>query len=176
MAKTTIHTSATRTQTTHAPVTPTGAGCPTTSRAGQAQRKQVVALSRAMERIEGRRPPRCKLVSSTGEEAVVPHSVFNLLYRLVGAMASGEAVRVISVAQVLTTQQAADILHVSRQYLVRLLEEERIPCTKTGAHRRLRAADVLAFKLERDASRRAGLRELSQMTQDFGGYDVEFDT
>ena len=56
--------------------------------------------------------------------------------------------------------------------LVRLLDEGRMPCRKTGKHRRLRIKDVLAFK-ERDRDRRAGLRELSRLTQDFAGHDAE---
>jgi hypothetical protein len=56
---------------------------------------------------------------------------------------------------------------------VRLLEEGRIPFRKTGKHRRLRIDAVLGFKEKRDRDRRAGLRELSQMSQEFGGYDAE---
>jgi excisionase family DNA binding protein len=70
-------------------------------------------------------------------------------------------------------QQAAGLLNVSRQYLVRLLNEKKIPYTKVGKHRRLRIEDVLSFKERRDRDRRAGLRELSQVTQEFGGYDAE---
>ena len=62
---------------------------------------------------------------------------------------------------------------MSRQYLVRLLEGGRIPFRKTGKHRRLRIGDVLAYKAQRDKDRRAGLRELSRLTQEFGGYDAE---
>jgi excisionase family DNA binding protein len=72
-----------------------------------------------------------------------------------------------------TTQQAPDSLNVSRQYLVRLLDDGRISFRKTGKHCRLRIEDGLSFKEERDKDRRAGLRELSQMTQEFGGYDSE---
>lgn len=80
---------------------------------------------------------------------------------------------VVPVGKEVTTQQAADLLNVSRQYLVRLLEERRLPFRKTGKHRRLRIEDVLTFKSQRDKDRRAGLRELSQVTQEFGGYDAE---
>jgi excisionase family DNA binding protein len=79
----------------------------------------------------------------------------------------------VPVGKEVTTQQAADLLNVSRQYLVRLLDEGRIPFRKTGKHRRLRIEHVLQFKEKRDKDRRAGLRELSQMTQEFGGYDSE---
>ena len=79
----------------------------------------------------------------------------------------------IPVGKELTTQQAADLLNVSRQYLVRLLDEGQLPFRKTGKHRRVRIEDVLIFKDARDAKRQTGLRELSQLTQDLGGYDAE---
>ena len=62
---------------------------------------------------------------------------------------------------------------MSRQYLVKLLDEDKIPFRRTGKHRRLRVEAVLEFKEKRDKDRRAGLRELSKMTQEFGGYDSE---
>ena len=96
-----------------------------------------------------------------------------MLERVAEVLARGDSITVVPVGREATTQQAADLLNVSRQYLVRLLEEERIPFRKTGKHRRLRIEDVLAFKEKRDKDRRAGLRELSQMSQEFGGYDAE---
>jgi excisionase family DNA binding protein len=80
---------------------------------------------------------------------------------------------VVPVGKELTTQQAADLLNVSRQYLVRLLDEGRILYTRTGKHRRLRFAEVLAFKERRDAERRVALRDLTQLTEDADGYDHE---
>jgi len=73
----------------------------------------------------------------------------------------------------ITTLQAANLLNVSHEYLVRLLDEGRIQARKTGEHCRLRVEDVLAFKEQRDNDRRAGLRELTRMTEEFGGYDSE---
>ncbi len=72
-------------------------------------------------------------------------------------------------------QQAADLLNVSRQYLVRLVDEGRLPSTKTGKHRRLRLADVLAFKASRDKVRKASLRALTRATEAVGGYEAERD-
>lgn len=71
----------------------------------------------------------------------------------------------------LTTEQVAILLNVSRQYVVRLLDEGRIPFHRTGTHRYLHVEDVLAFKKIRDEARRAKLQQLSEMTQEFGGYD-----
>lgn len=84
-----------------------------------------------------------------------------------GSRSAGEGGREV------TTQQAADLLNVSLEHLVRLLDENRIPFSKTSKDRRLRIADVLEFKETRDKARRGGLRELSRMTQEFGGYDAE---
>lgn len=101
----------------------------------------------------------------------VPASVLHLLEQFATVLARGDEARVVSVAAELTTRQAADLLNVSRQYLVRLLDGQCIPFRRVGAHRRLRADDVLRFKAERDRDRRTGLRELTRMTQELGGYD-----
>lgn len=140
------------------------------------QQAQVAALSRAMEgmvQTPKRRAPKCQLVGPNGEATSIPESVFYVLERVAEVMARGDSITVVPVGKEVTTQQAADLLNVSRQYLVRLLDEGRIPFRKTGKHRRLRIEEVLAFKEERDKDRRAGLRELSRLTQDFGGYDAE---
>jgi excisionase family DNA binding protein len=140
------------------------------------QQAQVAALSRAMEEMvqpPKPRAPRCQLVGPNGEATSIPESVFYVLERVAEVMARGDSITVVPVGKEVTTQQAANLLNVSRQYLVRLLDEGRIPFRKTGKHRRLRIEDVLAFKEERDKNRRAGLRELSRLTQDLGGYDAE---
>ena len=140
------------------------------------QQAQVVALSKALEGMvhpPKRRAPKCQLVGPKGEVIALPASVFYLLERVVEVLARGDSITVVSVGREVTTQQAAGLLNVSRQYLVRLLDEGRIAFRKTGKHRRLRIEDVLEFKEKRDKDRRAGLRELSRMTQDFGGYDSE---
>lgn len=139
------------------------------------QHAQVVELSKVLEGIshgKSRGAPRCQLVGPAGP-IPLPESVFYVLERVAEVMAKGDSITVVPVGREVTTQQAADLLNVSRQYLVRLLDEQRIPFRKTGKHRRLRIEDVLAFKEKRDKDRRAGLRELSRMTQEFGGYDPE---
>jgi excisionase family DNA binding protein len=120
-----------------------------------------------------RQAPRCELVAPDGRRIALPEPLFYVLERVAEIMARGDSITLVPVGKEVTTQQAANLLNVSRQYLVRLLEEGRIPYRKTGKHRRLRIEDVLAFKEKRDRDRRAGLRELSQMTQELGGYDAE---
>lgn len=140
------------------------------------ERAQVVALSRALEGIGSSAQthgPNCQLVGPTGEILPLPESVFYVLERVAEVLARGDSITVVPVGREVTTQQAADLLNVSRQYLVRLLDEGRLPFRKTGKHRRVRIEEVLRFKEHRDKDRRAGLRELSQMTQEMGGYDSE---
>ena len=140
------------------------------------QQAQVVALSRALEGmvVEPRhRAPDCRLVGPDGTSIALPPSVFYVLERAAEVMARGDSITIVPVGRELTTQQAADLLNVSRQYLVRLLDAGRIPFRKTGTHRRVRIEDVLAFRETRDRDRREALRELSRMTEEYGGYDAE---
>lgn len=140
------------------------------------QREQVAAFSRLLDDVAHSprgKSPRCTLTGPGGQAVPIPETLFYLIERIAEVLARGDAITVVPVGKELTTQQAADLLNVSRQYLVRLLDEERIPHRKIGKHRRLRIEDVLSFKRTRDRDRRAGLRQLSRLTQEFGGYDAE---
>lgn len=101
-------------------------------------------------------------------EVELPAELVPLLLEILGQMANGNGVRVVPVHAELTTQQAADILNTSRPYLVKLLEAGTIAFHFTGAHRRVRLGDLLAYKQVRDAERRALLDELTAEAQDLG--------
>jgi excisionase family DNA binding protein len=71
----------------------------------------------------------------------------------------------------LTTQQAADVLNVSRPFLVKLLDQGKIPCRKVGSHRRVLFADIMAYKKQNNHQRLQALEELSALDQELGlGY------
>jgi excisionase family DNA binding protein len=95
--------------------------------------------------------------------SAIAHAIFEVLEHF----ARGEAIQVVSVAQDLTTQQAADWLHVSRPHLVKLLEVGQIPFYKVGNQRRVRFADLKAFHYH---AREVALDELSQLQQAMGLY------
>jgi excisionase family DNA binding protein len=144
--------------------------------AAPSERAAVEKLFRVLDDLlqsRAGRPVRGEFVGRRGRHAPVPGSVIHVLERIAQAMARGDAVAVVPVGRDLTTQQAADLLNVSRQYLVRLVDEGRIPAGKTGKHRRLRLADVLAFKEMGDRARRASLRALTRATEAAGGYEAE---
>lgn len=113
---------------------------------------------------------RCRLVGPLGEEIELPASIFHILERVAEVMANGDAITVVPVGQMLTTQQAANVLNVSRQYLVQLLESGEIPYEKTGTHRRLNIQDVLAFKQKRAGKRKKALDNLAAFSEEDGGY------
>lgn len=141
--------------------------------APQEQRAGVEALMEVLQHTasEHTERPAYQLVSPSGEVIELPQTVFLLLERIIEVLARGDAITVIPVGKELTTQQAADILNISRQYLVRLIDNGRIPYRKTGTHRRIRMEDLLAYKRQRDLDRMTALDGLSQLSQDFGGYD-----
>lgn len=137
------------------------------------QRESVAALMQLLRHVTSDLPEEAsyKLVSPTGEVIELPQSVFLLLERIIEVLARGDAITVVPIAKELTTQQAASILNVSRQYVVRLLDDGRIPYRRTGTHRRVRTDDLLAYKRQRDRDRMASLDDLSRLSQEFGGYD-----
>jgi excisionase family DNA binding protein len=102
-----------------------------------------------------------------GEETlVVPRGVVELLARILAHMAAGQAVSVVPAHAELTTQQAADMLNVSRPFLIGLLEAGKIDYRKVGKHRRVKAASLLDYMRHDDQRRRQAAEEPTALTQD----------
>jgi excisionase family DNA binding protein len=102
----------------------------------------------------------------------LPTSAVRLLLDILSELAEGNAVKVIPIHAEVTTQEAADLLNVSRPHIVKLLENGELPFYKTGKHRRVRFADLMAYKAKREARSEAAMAELAKQAQKLGmGYE-----
>lgn len=114
---------------------------------------------------------RVRVTDGDGPDIELPAAAVQLLVHLLTQMAEGNAITLMPIHAELTTQQAADVLNVSRPFLVDQLENGLIPFRKVGSHRRLRLKDVLAYKQSMDRNRRQALDELAAQAQELNmGY------
>ena len=135
--------------------------------------ESVAVAAEALPRVQDflRRHPHgpatVRVLDDTGEEQlIVPHGAVELLARVLAHMANGHSVSVVPAHAELTTQQAAEILNVSRPYLIGLLQSGEIEFRRVGTHRRVLARSLLTYKQNDDLRRRAAADELTQLTQD----------
>lgn len=118
---------------------------------------------------------RAALVGPDATQLDLPTEVFEVLRKVVQAMANGLAVTVAPQSPVLSTSEAAQLLGVSRPTLVRLLEAGEMPYEQPGRHRRVRLADVLAYQAQARRARGVSLDEMVQVSEDSGFYGVRAD-
>jgi excisionase family DNA binding protein len=113
----------------------------------------------------------CRLVGPDQEVVPLSPVMIGVLEAAASVVAKGSTVTVLPSAGELTTREAADLLNVSRQYLVRLLDRGQIPSLKVGTHRRIKVEDLVAYRRCRDDAREEALSRLTELSQDIGGYD-----
>jgi excisionase family DNA binding protein len=112
--------------------------------------------------------PLCIQVVANGQVSTpirLPAITVRVLVDLLTQFAQGNTVTVLPIHPELTTQEAADLLHVSRPFLVRLLDTGQIPSRKVGTRRRVRYTDLMAYKQHIDTRRRQALDELTAQAQ-----------
>jgi excisionase family DNA binding protein len=123
------------------------------------------------EYLESKRGAAAKLVGPSRDGVPIPSALRRVLVAAARQLAEGNGVSILPVMAEVTTQQAADLLNVSRPFVVGLLDKGEIPFHKVGTHRRIRLKDLLAYRRRRDASRRAIIDRLAAEAQELGIYE-----
>lgn len=119
----------------------------------------------------GRAGTEVRLVGPGENSVLLVGRVATAVRELMVLLAEGHEVSILPRDELLRTQAAADLLNISRQYLVRLLDRGDIPSFREGTHRRVQLSDVMAYKTRRDAQRDAALDRLTALSEDDSGYD-----
>jgi len=105
------------------------------------------------------------------QDLILPRAALDLLRKLLSEMAQGNAATIVPVHAELTTQEAANLLNVSRPHLVKLLIEGELPFTMVGTHRRVRLQDLLVYREQQDSESQDALEQLTEQAQELGmGY------
>lgn len=139
----------------------------------QPDAEEIAASHEALRQVRSLRARKSHMVQllaadGTAAPVALPRAAVELLERILAYMASGQAVAVVPSHAELTTQQAAEMLNVSRPFLIGLLEAGEVAYRKVGKHRRVRADSLLAYIRVDDQRRREAADELSGLTQQMG--------
>src|SRR5215813_3539472 len=135
-----------------------------------ADSSDLVRFARRLARLE--EPARAKLVGPDGSQIEIPDELYGVLCDVVSALSQGLAISIAPHNTMLTTQEAADLLNISRPTLVRLLSDGEIPYTMRGRHRRVLLRDILDYQERTRSERRQALDQMAADAEDVGLYDV----
>jgi excisionase family DNA binding protein len=133
-------------------------------------------VDEALEKISAllsREDHALSLRDEAGDQVVLPAEVIEAFSQVIAALRARKPTVFYPQQAMVTTEQAATFLHVSRPYLIKLLDEGKIPYSMTGSHRRIQFQDLAAFKVEWDRKRDAAFRELIRISEEAGLYDME---
>ena len=136
--------------------------------------EEAKITSRALSKYASNERLHLKIANNNNEadDLILPGHALNLLLEILTEMSKGNAITVMPIHAELSTQETAELLNVSRPYLVELLDQGKIPFRKVGTHRRVLAKDVFSYKQHIDAERLQALEELTAQAQELGmGYE-----
>lgn len=100
----------------------------------------------------------------------IPASLLPMLRDIIGSIAAEQTITIVPESAELSTQQAADLLKVSRPFLIRLLDEERILYRRVGTHRRVDAQSLLQYREQSLSEQRSAAQKLTELTEELGLY------
>ena len=137
-------------------------------RPGEVAPRDLAAFERVLEPL--RRGAAARLVGPDGDAMELPEGIHELLVSIVENLKAGNGVTVIPMHAELTTVEAAELLNVSRPYLIKQLQAGELPYHMVGTHRRLRLADVLAYRDRMDQEAEAALAAMTAEAEELGLY------
>lgn len=137
---------------------------PTEDRAAREASVAMAGIRSALKNAKAGKPQKISL-HADNEKIVVPREAFEFFVRILAEMASGNAITIVPVHAELTTQQAADLLNVSRPFLIGLLEDRKIPFRLVGTRRRIKCADLIEYKRKDEVRAKEVLDELAAESQ-----------
>lgn len=131
-----------------------------------------VAQRCIMEALDRSKAVKIKLESDTGDMPPIelPPASLRLIGQLLGLMSEGKPFALMPEKQELTTVEAANILNVSRPFLIKEIDAGRIRHRMVGSHRRMLLADLMEYVKQTQAAREAALDDLSQLSSELGDY------
>lgn len=129
------------------------------------QQEQIRDLRRLIQQGDA------KLVGADGRQIALPQTVRDVLLTILTHLQAGKTISIVPEHRQLTTQSAADILGVSRPFLVGLVENGAIPFHMAGSHRRIYLSDLLDYKRRRDAARHEAIDNMASAEMEAGTYD-----
>lgn len=135
---------------------------------GPEDRELAQQSSQKLAAVFGKQTRECPVTITVGEgeTIILPFSAMQHLLQILSHMAQGNAVTLIPIHAYLTTQESADLLHISRPYLIKLLEKGDIPFEKVGSHRRVKAEDLFQYQARAEEEKKQALNELTRQAQE----------
>jgi excisionase family DNA binding protein len=130
-------------------------------------------LSALRDRGRGAADPRPRLTGPDGRSVELPEPMFEVLLQVAAAMKAGLAVTVAPHHRTLSTQEAADLLRISRTTLVRLLETGAIPFEKPSRHRKVRLDDLLEYRRRQRSQAERAFADMVADAERLSLYDAD---
>jgi len=137
-------------------------------------KQEIEAIKQLRNLIAKTENNQLQFTTSQGDSILVPQKVTEVFRTVINIMAQGKGISLIPVAEEVTTTQAAEILNISRPYLMKLINNSQISHHQVGTHTRILLKDLLEYKQSRDTNRKQGLQKLTDLSQELGLYDYSY--
>ncbi len=106
-------------------------------------------------------------ISDSDQTINLPKAAVDLLFKIIATIADGRSISLLASSAVLSTQQGAEILNISRPHFVKLLERGEMPFTKIGKHRKVKLEDVLNYQKEHTSRQHKAIERMQEMAQEY---------